>query len=87
MILRRFLDIKQTTDFILKDHEYQIEYPNDVKTEDKTNKSRYDFAFGKSSDCSANPRRYRNDSQDKADNPTKTKVIGFFACHTEKLSL
>ena len=73
------LAIQKTENFTFRKHRNKVENPNDVETKHQANNRCDEFAFLESGDGTANPRRERNDSKDKADKTVKTKVI--FLCH------
>lgn len=72
-------EVENTADSMVENHKNKVENPDDGETENQTNDPRNDFALRKTRNESAYPRGKRNDSQNKADYPTKTKVI--FLCH------
>lgn len=68
------------------DHENKVNDPHNGETENQTNESGYDLAFGKSGYPAANPRRNGDYSQYNADYPRQSEVITFL-CHNLVLLL
>ena len=63
---------------LLQNHKDDVENPDNVPSEYKTDDTCYDFAFRKSCKPSENPRSYGDNSQDNADYIAKTKIIALF---------
>ena len=65
---------------MLHDHEDEVKQPNDAPAQEQTENSRNDFALFESCDSATDPGSEGDDREDKAHDPTKTKVI-FVFCH------
>lgn len=62
---------------LAEDHEYQIQNPNDGKSENQTENTRHDIAVSESRYKAEHPRRYGNDRKDKTDDIGQAKIIAF----------
>lgn len=74
-IARLKSDVEKTANLMLHDHKDEVEHPNDAPAKQQAKNERHDFAFLKSGDCAANPRSERNDRENEAHDPAKTKII------------
>ena len=68
---------------LANDHQDKVANPNNVETEDDTDKACNNLAFAKSGQCAENPARNRDDCENQAYNPAKTEIVSTSFCHNK----
>lgn len=63
------------------DHENEVKQPNDAPAQEQTQNACDDFTLFESCDSATDPRSERNDRENEAHDPSKTKVILVGFCH------
>ena len=71
---------KNADNAFVHDHPNDVKNPNNSKSENQTDKTSNNLAFHKASYETANPRSYRDDSQNQTNDPAQSKIV-IFTCH------